>query len=141
MLLYRICISLHLLAAFLWLGHMFVWPLIVGPSMKRIEPEETAMMLRERSLVFGGFGWPALAVLLATGLYMLHFLGITPNDLLSGRAFENSGGWVLAAKLALVAWMVVYQSAFGHRRAPVAIYVNILAAIGIVGLSVLFARG
>ena len=68
---YSICIGLHLLALSLWLGHMFVWSLITGPALKRIEPRETAEMLREASLFRGGLGWPALAVLIPTGLYML----------------------------------------------------------------------
>ena len=33
MTLYRICISLHILALCLWLGHMFVWSLIIGPAL------------------------------------------------------------------------------------------------------------
>ena len=62
---------LHLLALTLWLGHMFVWSLIIGPALKRVEPAETAELLRESSLFRGGLGWPALAILVPTGLYLL----------------------------------------------------------------------
>jgi uncharacterized membrane protein len=139
-LLYWVCISLHLLAASLWLGHMFVWSLIVGPAQKRIEPAETAELLRERSLYLGGLGWPALAVLVLTGLYMLGQRGIGLGDLVSGAAFA-AGDRSLAIKLAAVLFMVIYQIVFAHRRATVAIYFNILAALIVLGASVVLVRG
>jgi uncharacterized membrane protein len=139
-LLYWVCISLHLLAASLWLGHMFVWSLVVGPAQKRIEPPETAALLRDRSLYLGGLGWPALAVLVATGLYLLSARGITPGDLVSGAAFAATGD-SLALKLAAVLFMIVYQIVWGHRAAPIAIYLNILAALIVLGASAVLVRG
>ena len=138
--LYWTCVSLHLLAASLWLGHMFVWSLVVGPAQKRIEPAETAALLHQRSLYLGSLGWPALAVLLATGLYMLWYRGIGPGELLSGAAFAAGGG-ALAVKLAAVLFMVAYQIVWAHRPAPVAIYFNILAALIVLGASVVLVRG
>ena len=106
---YRVCIVLHLLAAFLWLGHMFVWSLFAMPALKRVEPAATADLLRERSLYLGGLGWPALIVLIPTGIYMLAARGITFADILSGAAFAMAGGTALALKLVLVGCMVLYQ--------------------------------
>ena len=137
--LYWVCISLHLLAASLWLGHMFVWSLVVGPAQKRIEPPETAEFLRERSVYLGGLGWPALAVLVLTGLYMLGQRGIGPGDLLSGAAFSADGS--LAIKLGAVLFMIIYQSIWAHRPAPIAIYVNMLAALIVLAASVALVRG
>jgi uncharacterized membrane protein len=141
MILYRLCISLHLLAMGLWLGHMFVWSLIIGPALKRIEPPEQAELLRERSLFRGGLGWPALAVLVPTGLYMLHLRGIGFDQLFSGAAFEGALGHALALKLILVGLMIVYQLVIGHKRAPVAIYFDMLAALGVIAASVVLVRG
>lgn len=138
--LYWICISLHLLAASLWLGHMFVWSLVVGPAQKRIQPPETAELLRERSLYLGALGWPALAVLAATGLYLLSRRGVGLGDLLSGAAF-STGDPSLALKLGAVLFMVVYQIIWAHRPAPIAIYFNILAALIVLGASVVLVRG
>jgi uncharacterized membrane protein len=138
-LLYWVCISLHLLAASLWLGHMFVWSLIVGPAQKRIEPPETAALLRERSLYLGGLGWPALAVLVVTGVYMLDQRGIGLGDLVSGAAFAADAS--LAVKLAAVLFMIIYQIVFAHRQVAVAIYFNILAALIVLGASVVLVRG
>jgi uncharacterized membrane protein len=140
MTLYGLCVGLHLLAATLWLGHMFVWSLIVGPAMKGIQPPETAAMLRETSLSMGGLGWPALIVLTLSGAYMLSWRGITIADLLSGAAFAGPAGAALAVKLVLVLGMIGYQVMFAHRRAPRAIYANMLAALGILAASVVIVR-
>jgi uncharacterized membrane protein len=141
MTLYRICISLHLLALSLWLGHMFVWSLFVGPALKKLEPRETAAMLRERSLMFGGLGWPALFVLALTGLYMLTIRGINPADLLAAATYQGAQGAVLAVKLCAVGVMIAYQAFMGHRSAPLAIYFNMLVATVVLGASVLLVRG
>lgn len=139
--LYAICVGLHLIALTLWLGHMLVWSLIVGPAMKSIEPTATAEELRSASLSGGGLGWPALAILIATGLYLLNQRGIAVGDLFSGSAFHGTQGTVLAVKLLFVAAMVAYQAAFGHRASSIAIYVNILSAMIVVGASVVLVRG
>jgi uncharacterized membrane protein len=139
--LYRICIGLHILALCLWLGHMFVWSLIIGPALKRIQPPETAELLRERSLFRGGLGWPAMAVLIPTGLVMLSHRGIGISQLLSGAAFEGPVGTALGIKLALVLFMIAYQAIVGHKRAPLAIYFNMLAAVCILAASVVLVRG
>jgi len=138
---YAIGVGLHLLALTLWLGHMFVWSLIVGPAMKGIQPVSTAEILRSASLSGGGIGWPALAVLIATGLYLLKQRGISPGDLFSGTAFQGSQGAVLAVKLSFVAAMVLYQAAIGHRAASIAVYFNMLSALIVVGASVILVRG
>jgi uncharacterized membrane protein len=138
---YYICVGLHLLALSFWLGHMFVWSLVVGPAVKRLEPRATAELLREASLFRGGLGWPALAVLIPTGLYMLHYRGIELSQLLSGEAFQGTQGMVLAVKLACVAGMMVYQAVVGHRPAPIAIYFDMLLALIVIGASVVLVRG
>ncbi len=139
--LYRLSVSLHLVAMALWLGHMFVWSLIIGPALKGIEPAERAETLRERSLYRGGLGWPALTVLFITGAYQLAQRGVSIGDLLSGAAYAGSQGVILAVKLVLVLCMVAYQAVFAHGRAPVAIYFNMLAALVILAASTLLVRG
>lgn len=140
MIIYRIMITLHLLAVVLWFGHMLYWSLVSGIALKRVVPNETAETLRSLSLTKHGLGWPSLAVLVPTGYILLGHRGIGLEQLLSGIAFTQPGGWVLALKLGLVVWMVCYQFFFGHRAAPRAIYFNMLAALSILGLSVLLVR-
>ncbi len=129
-------LALHLLALSLWLGHMVVWSLITGPALKKLEPAATAELLRERSLAMGGLGWPALAVLLLTGLYLLDQRGLGPLAAVLGE-----GGTALQVKLVAVLGMIVYQAVFGHRRAPLAIYANIALALVVLTSSLLYARG
>jgi len=138
---YTIVLVLHLAALSLWLGHMFVWSLLIGPALKRVEPAATAEILREASLFRGGLGWPALAILVPTGLFLLRFRGIMPGDLFESATYQGTFGTVLATKLAMVAVMIGYQAYFSHRRAPIAIYFDMLAALVIIGASVVIVRG
>ena len=141
MTLYRICVGLHLLAMALWLGHMFVWSIFTGPAVKKIAPSETAEQLRAASLSGFGLGWPALAILVATGVYMLGLRGIAIGDLFSGAAFRGTQGTVLAVKLSLVLAMIAFQARFGHRPAGAFAHLNILVALTILAASVVLVRG
>jgi uncharacterized membrane protein len=135
-----VCVILHLLAVSLWLGHMFFWSLVVGPITRRFAPLETGQVIRQMSLRWGGLGWPALFVLVITGITMLSYRGVTLQSLLSGELFANPFGRGLGIKLFLVAWMIAYQLFVGHRSAPRLIYVNMMAALVIVALSVILVR-
>lgn len=137
--LYFGCIVLHLFAAFLWLGHMVFWSVVVGPMVKRFEPEARRESLRAAAHRWGGLGWPALTVFLATGVVLLHARGLTSFAAL-GDLLGEPAGWLLLGKLVLVLAMVLYQSFVGHRPAPRLIYVNMLVALAIVALSVLLVR-
>src|SRR6187401_956881 len=111
---YLIALVLHLAALGLWLGHMFVWSLLIGPALKRVEPAATAETLRDASLFRGGLGWPALVILVPTGLYLLRYRGIMPGDLLEASTYEGVFGTVLATKLSMVVAMIGYQAWFSH---------------------------
>ena len=138
---YRVCIVLHLLAAFLWLGHMFIWSLFAMPALKRVEPAATADLLRERSLYLGGLGWPALIVLIPTGMYMLAARGIRLGTFSRERLSPRLAVARSHSSCVLVGCMVLYQALFGHGRARVAIHVNILIALVLLAASVVIARG
>jgi len=122
----RACLVLHVLAAFLWLGHMFFWSLVVGPVLKRWEPAAQGGRVRVASTRHGGLGWPALVVLGLTGVLLLF----------RSTASGGAPAWVLSAKLALVGGMVAYQVLVGHRPAPRLIYLDMLAALLVLLLSV-----
>ena len=141
MTLYRFSVALHVVAACLWLGHMFFWSLFSGPALKKIQPADTARRLRTAMLWRGGLGWPALAVLTLTGLYQMRFRGFTPGAVVSAALLQTSAGRVFALKLLLVLGMVAYQIVFAHRPAPRAIYVNMLAALLVLAASVVLVRG
>ena len=138
---YEVCMVLHLLAVVLWLGHMFFWSIFCGPMVKNIPPPETGSWLREVSLSMGGLGWPALTILVVTGIVILGFHGTTVESALSGELFAGQYGHMLAGKLALVVAMIGYQALVGHRSAPLAVYFNMLAALIVIALSVALVRG
>ncbi len=133
---YTLALGIHVLAAALWLGHMFFWSLVSGPALKRLDDRDLGGRLRALSLEGGGLGWPALAVLFVTGWYLLWRRGLVPADLVSGALLGQRFGVALDAKLLLVLLMVLYQAVFGHREAPRAIYADMLAAIAVLALAV-----
>lgn len=137
-----VCVALHVLAMVLWIGHMVFWSLVVGPIAKRFGPSEGVAEgeLRERSSRHGGLGWPALAVLIATGAYLMPRRGLAFGQLFSAGVLEDRYALLFAGKLLLVAAMVLYQLLVGHRPAPRLIYLNMLAAFVVVALSVLLVR-
>jgi uncharacterized membrane protein len=137
---YYLCVILHLFAVSLWLGHMFFWSIVVGPVTKRIEPPDAGQTLRQLSLRWGGLGWPALALLVLTGIVLTAYRGIPFQHVASGEFLSNPFGRGLAMKLLLVAGMIVYQWWVGHRPAPRLIFVNMIAALMILALSVLMVR-
>lgn len=138
---HQIVVALHLVAMSLWIGHMLVWSILAGPALKRVEPEASAAFLRERMVYLGGLGWPALAVLVPTGLYLLWLRGVGPGELASLGFLDRPDGGAIGLKLALVLWMIVYQSVWGHRPAPIANWINIAAALLVLACSVAIVRG
>ena len=107
--LYYASVSIHVLAAMLWLGGMFFLGIVGAPALRRIEPPE----LRQRlfytlGLRFRAVGWWAIAVLLLTGVLNLHFRGwLAWDGVLGSRAFWATGtGHALAWKLGSVAVMI-----------------------------------
>lgn len=136
-----VCMALHIGAVVLWLGHMFFWSIFAGVMLKNIKPAQSGAWLRDVSLSMGGLGWPALVVLICTGIAVIWMRGVTLSSVFSGQFFESEYGQTLALKIVLVGAMVVYQTIYGHRPAPRAVYANMLAAVAVVGLGVGLVRG
>lgn len=136
----RACTMLHFAALGLWIGHMILWSIVVGPTKKRLQPASDAELLGAASSRFGGLGWPALFVLVATGLVMLNARGIGVETVTSGELFSDPSLRRFGFKFVLVLGMVAYQAVIGHRPAPKLIYANMLAAFAIIGLSVWIVR-
>ena len=137
---YTLCVIVHLLAVFFWLGHMLFWSLVVGPITKRFDPPETGLVIRQISSRWGGLGWPALFTLAFTGVSMLAYRGVTLQSFLSGELFAGSFGRILGIKLILVALTTLYQVFVGHRSAPHLVFVNMTIAFMIIALSIMLIR-
>src|SRR5688572_10046332 len=107
--LYYAVVTLHLLAALLWLGGMFFLGVIGAPVLRTVEPAALRQHLfQQLGLRFRSIGWVAIAILVATGVAMLHLRGLLAwSGVMGDRDFWTSAfGHALAAKLAAVSAMI-----------------------------------
>jgi len=119
--LYYANVTVHVLAAMLWLGGMFFLGVVGAPLLRAIEPAEQRQRLfqviGER---FRAVGWGAIAVLILTGVVNLHYRGwLHWGGVLGSAQFWKTGlGTALAAKLACVATMVVISAVHDFIQGP-----------------------
>jgi putative copper export protein len=120
--LYYLNVTVHVLAALLWLGGMFFLGAVGAPVLRRLEPPELrARVFRELGERFRSVGWAAIAVLLVTGVLNLHFRGLLHGGALGSSAFWASRyGQTLAWKLAAVATMIVISAVHDFVLGPMA---------------------
>jgi uncharacterized membrane protein len=107
--LYYINVSIHVLAAMLWLGGMFFLGIVGAPVLRSVEPPPLRQRLfQELGSRFRSVGWWTIAVLLVTGVLNLHFRGwLHWTGVLGSWSFwRTSVGHALAAKLIAVTLMI-----------------------------------
>lgn len=110
-LLYYASVSIHVLAALVWLGGMFFLALVGAPVLRRLErPELRQTLFDQLGMRFRTVGWISLAVLLVTGVVNLWQRGALNVAVWRDPAFSGSG-WAVALKykLAAVAVMLVVE--------------------------------
>lgn len=110
--LYYLSVTLHVLAALLWLGGMFFLGAVGAPVLRRVEPPALrAQLFRTLGEQFRLVGWAAVGVLLVTGGFNLWFRGWWGTAVWGEPAFWASPhGRMLVWKLAAVAVMVVISA-------------------------------
>jgi copper resistance protein D len=120
--LYYVNVSLHVLAAIVWLGGMFFVALIGAPVLRAIEsPLLRAQLFRLLGMRFRAIGWAAIGVLLVTGAANLGFRGQLSWGTLGSAAFWGTRyGTTLAWKLSGVAVMVVASALHDFVLGPMA---------------------
>jgi copper resistance protein D len=120
--LYYLNVSIHLLAALLWLGGMFFLAAVGAPVLRRVEPPTLrAQLFAAIGSQFRTVGWITIGVLLVTGVLNLHFRGLLRLDLWTNAAFWSSGyGLALAWKLGAVAIMVTVSAVHDFIHGPAA---------------------
>jgi copper resistance protein D len=120
--LHYLTVSLHLLAALLWLGGMFFLAVVGAPVLRRVEPAALRAQLFEAlGRQFRTVGWVALAVLVVTGVANLHFRGLLRMDLWLNAAFWSSSyGQALAWKLTAVLIMITISAVHDFVLGPAA---------------------
>lgn len=162
--LYYLNVTVHVLAAMLWLGGMFFLGVVGAPVLRDIDPPALRQKLFQRlGLRFRSAGWWAIGVLVVTGVINLHYRGWLRWDGVLGSAtfWQTATGHALAAKLSAVAAMItvsaVHDFVLGpragraqpgspgavalRRRAALLARVNALLGVLVVVAAVRLARG
>lgn len=87
---YYVSVTIHVLAAMLWLGGMLFLAAVGAPVLRRIEPTSLRAELFHRlGTQFRNVGWMSIIVLLTTGVANLHFRGLLDGTILTSAAFWN----------------------------------------------------
>lgn len=102
--LYLVSVYLHILCASLWVGGMLFLVLVLLPAIKN-HPERR-LLLNNVGVKFRFVGWIALVLLLLTGLYNMHYRGVS-----FGSLFNSPYNKLFAIKLILFT-IVLIISAF-----------------------------
>ncbi len=118
--LYLLNVTVHVLAAVLWLGGMFFLALVGAPVLRGVEPPALrAALFRELGERYRTWGWIAIAVLLSTGVMNLWFRGVlTAVSMGSPHFWTTPFGHTLGVKLAAVLAMLVIQAIHDFRWGP-----------------------
>jgi copper resistance protein D len=107
---YLISVTVHVLAAMLWLGGMLFLGLVGAPALRAVEPPQLRQQLfRDIGMRFRGVGWAAIGILIITGMLNLHFRGWL--SALGSLAFwGTTAGRSLSVKLLAVAAMILMSA-------------------------------
>jgi uncharacterized membrane protein len=107
--LYYLNVTVHVLAAMLWLGGMFFLGVVGAPVLRAVEPEVLRQRLfSELGERFRTAGWWAIAVLVLTGTLGLYYRGWLHWSGVLGEAsfWSTPTGHALGTKLAAVVVMI-----------------------------------
>ncbi len=120
--LYLLNVTVHVVAAVLWIGGMFFLALVGAPVLRSVEPPALrSMLFRELGRRFRVLGWSTLLVLLATGVANLWFRGVlTSVSMGSAHFWTTPFGHTLGVKLGAVAAMLAVQALHDFRWGPAA---------------------
>lgn len=117
---YWINVTVHVLAAMLWLGGMFFLAAVGAPVLRAVEPPSLrAELFRRLGERFRGVGWAAMGVLVGTGVLNLHFRGLL-GRMDDGAFWASRYGHALAWKLGAVAAMIAVSAVHDFVLGPAA---------------------
>ena len=120
---YYVVVTIHVLAAMLWLGGMLFLGVVGAPVLRAIEPPALRQRLfHQLGLRFRTIGWIAIAVLVTTGVIMLGLRGLLHWSGAFGSAafWRTAFGITLGAKLAAVVTMIVVSAVHDFLLGPAA---------------------
>jgi uncharacterized membrane protein len=109
---YYASVTIHVLAAMLWLGGMFFLGLVGAPVLRHVEPAALRQQLFDGlGRRFRAVGWTTVAVAVLTGIANLHFRGwLHWEGALGSPVFwRTPTGVALSAKLTFVVLMLAVE--------------------------------
>jgi putative copper resistance protein D len=117
---YYAIVTVHVLAALLWLGGMFFLAVVGAPVLRSIDsPALRQELFRRLGAQFRTVGWASIAVLVTTGALSLQARGFLRLEVLTSADFwSTTWGRRLAWKLALVAIMLSIQAVHDFVHGP-----------------------
>lgn len=121
--LYYLNVTIHVLAALVWLGGMFFVGLVGAPLFRAIEPPAVRQRLfNELGVRFRTVGWICIGVLVVTGIGNLQFRGLMAWEGVLGSAafWQSTLGYALAVKLAAVVAMIAVSAVHDFWLGPAA---------------------
>lgn len=106
---YFTLVTLHVLAAMVWIGGILFFAMVGAPALRRVEPPELRAQLFEvMGMRFRYVGWAAVTLLLITGTWIMQVRGWLAWGVLSNAGFwRGATGTALGWKLGLVTVMLV----------------------------------
>jgi putative copper resistance protein D len=104
-------VSLHILAACIWIGGMVFLAAAVLPVLRRPPYHAVAVpLIHAVALQFRWIAWATLGLLVATGVANLRFRGYGWEQVANGALWHSSFGHILGIKLVLVALIVAISA-------------------------------
>lgn len=104
----QLSVTVHVLAAMVWIGGMLAIALVGAPVLRDLEDHALrARLFSAIGLRFRAVAWTAIAALLATGIVNLRVMGLLDAETLGSSEFWSTPlGVGLAAKLTLAVLMI-----------------------------------
>ncbi len=121
--LYYVNVTIHVLAAMLWLGGMFFLAVVGAPALRAVEaPAVRRQLFQELGLRFRRVAWWTIATLIATGVVNLYYRGwLHWAGVFASPAFWTTAvGQSLAVKLGAVTAMVALSAIHDFWIGPLA---------------------
>ncbi len=119
--LYYVSVTIHILAAMLWLGGMLFLAAVAAPELRLVDAELRRLLYQRLGERFRTIGWICIAVLVATGVLNLDYRGFLAMSVLGNAAFWSTPfGRALALKLSMVGLMIVASALHDFWLGPAA---------------------
>lgn len=159
--LYLTSVTLHVLAALLWLGGMLFLAAVGAPVLRKVEPAALrARLFAALGAQFRAVGWACIAVLVGTGIANLYFADVFARWAepgFWGTPYGRTLAWKLVSVMVMVAVSAVHDFWLGplasrlepgspgairtRTRAAWLARANALVGVALVAAAVRLARG